>query len=88
MKNKGFAGLKPFFLLGKPQVTISVSLTALTGYLLYSGKFTAGSLAVVAGVLLLSASAASINHLQEVLPDSLMERTRGRPIPAGKISVR
>lgn len=72
--------------LTKPIITLSVALTALTGYLLCKGYFSEDWLRTVIGVYLLSAGSAVINHLQEAIPDSKMTRTLNRPIPSGKIS--
>lgn len=72
--------------LTKPFITLSVALTALTGFLLSQGFFAEGWLDAILGVYLLSAGSAVLNHIQEARPDSLMERTRFRPIPSGKIS--
>jgi len=75
----------PFIQLTKPVISVSVACSALTGFLLCQGSFTTGWLIVTAGVLLLSAGAAAINHVQEAGIDQLMERTRLRPIPSGRI---
>ncbi|MBW6496954.1 MAG: protoheme IX farnesyltransferase [Bacteroidales bacterium] len=72
--------------LTKPIITLSVALTALTGFLLSQGFFAKGWLGAILGVYLLSAGSATLNHIQEATPDSLMERTRQRPIPSGRVS--
>ncbi len=41
-----------------------------------------------AAVLLLAAGASALNQVQEVRTDALMERTRHRPIPSGRLSPR
>ena len=75
-----------FLQLTKPLVTLSVALTALTGFILSQGFFAEGWFRVTLGVFLLSAGSATINHLQEARLDSLMDRTRQRPIPSGRLS--
>jgi protoheme IX farnesyltransferase len=40
------------------------------------------------GILLLACGSAALNHYQERKTDVLMERTKNRPIPSGKISVK
>lgn len=40
------------------------------------------------GIFFLAAGSSALNHLQEAEYDSLMERTKQRPIPSGKISKR
>lgn len=87
MNNTGIAEKTIAFLqLTKPLVTLSVTLTALTGFILSQGFFAEGWIIVSLGVFLLAAGSASLNHLQESRRDSLMERTRQRPIPSGKVS--
>jgi protoheme IX farnesyltransferase len=39
----------------------------------------------VSGILLLACSSAALNHIQEYRYDALMERTRHRPLPSGRI---
>ncbi|MEE4176858.1 MAG: protoheme IX farnesyltransferase [Bacteroides sp.] len=72
--------------LTKPLVTLSVALTALTGFILSQGFFAEDWLLVTLGVYLLAAGSANLNHLQEAGPDRLMKRTFNRPIPSGKVS--
>jgi heme o synthase len=77
--------ITPYLQLTKPVISISVTVSALTGFLLFQGFFTSGWLFTVAGVLLLSSGSAAINHVQEAGMDRLMERTRYRPVPGGLI---
>lgn len=77
--------VKSLLQLGKPQIILPVTLSALTGYVLHQGAFAGPWLAMAAGVLLLSSASAVINQAQEAGTDRLMERTRMRPIPAGKV---
>jgi heme o synthase len=72
--------------LTKPIITLSVALTALTGFLLSQGFFAEGWVLAVLGVYLLSTGSATINHIQEAGTDSLMVRTSLRPIPSGRVS--
>lgn len=66
-------------------VTMSV-FTALCGYLLGGGVFTwSGVLVASLGVGLLGAGSAMLNHVMEVETDARMDRTRNRPIPAGRV---
>lgn len=75
----------PFFQLTKPIISVSVALSALTGFLLYQGFFAADWFWLVSGIFLLSSGSATINHIQEAEMDVLMERTHLRPIPGGLI---
>jgi heme o synthase len=67
-------------------VSLSVTITALTGYFLSSGRFDTGMFITIAGIYLLASGASALNQVQESQTDALMERTRKRPIPSGKIS--
>jgi heme o synthase len=79
--------LRVIIQLGKPHITLAVSLSALTGFLLYSGSFSSGWLPLVAGIFLLSFSSAAINQIQERKLDALMHRTKGRPLPSGRLNL-
>lgn len=75
--------------LTKIKIAILSSATAGAGYLLAKrgapiSFHDPGYLLL--GTLLLAGGAASLNQYQERDTDALMERTRGRPIPAGEIS--
>ena len=75
-----------FFSLTKVIVSISVTITALTGYILACGKIDLTLFATVFGVFLLASAASALNQVQESNSDALMDRTKKRPIPSGKIS--
>jgi protoheme IX farnesyltransferase len=72
--------------LVKFRITVLVSFTTALGYFLASDKLGFGFLYSVVGIFLLACSSAALNQYQEVKTDLMMERTRNRPIPAGKIS--
>ncbi|MFA5505549.1 MAG: heme o synthase [Vulcanimicrobiota bacterium] len=68
-------------------VTMSV-FTALCGYLLGGTAFSwIGVMVAVVGVSLLGAGSGMLNHVVEVETDSLMDRTRNRPLPAGRVDI-
>ena len=71
--------------LGKVKITFFVAVSTSVGYILNSGKFEWTMLAVVIGVFLLACGSSAINHYQERFLDAQMERTKGRPIPSGRI---
>ena len=71
--------------LGKVKITFFVAVSTSVGYILYSGKFEWTMLLVVIGVFLLACGSSAINHYQERFLDAQMERTKGRPIPSGRI---
>ena len=74
--------------LTKLRITTFVTLTCMFGFICCTGKLTMAIIAPALGILLLSSGSAVINHYQERDTDSLMKRTRNRPIPSGKISAK
>jgi protoheme IX farnesyltransferase len=73
--------------LAKPRVTLLVLLTTAAGAWLAPGPMTrAAWLALLAGVALVVAGANALNMLLERDTDALMERTRNRPLAAGRLS--
>ena len=72
--------------LGKVRITLAVSITTLTGYLLHTTSLSTALPLTVLGIFLLASGASALNHLQEFRYDSRMKRTRQRPLPSGRIS--
>ena len=72
--------------LSKVKITVAVSLTTFTGYILAGGKFNLGFIPVTLGIFLLACAASVMNHIQEQRTDALMQRTHNRPLPSGKVS--
>ncbi len=70
----------------KLPVSLMSGLAALLGYAVHSLTIPEDSLVMAAGVFCLSGGAAALNNFQDRLQDGIMERTRLRPIPAGRIS--
>jgi heme o synthase len=79
--------LKTFLELVKIKITFAVMFTTIAGYVLYNHGFQWHMLYAVLGILCLACSAAALNHIQEYKYDALMERTRNRPIPSGRINL-
>lgn len=76
-----------FLVLAKVRITLLVVLTAAVGYAVAPGRFDAAVFfALIVGTALLSGGASALNQYRERDTDALMERTRNRPIPAGRIS--
>jgi protoheme IX farnesyltransferase len=73
--------------LTKPRITLMVVLTAFVGYALgATGNVLTGRLAAtLVGTALVAAGASSLNMVLERRTDSLMLRTRTRPLPAGRL---
>jgi len=82
--------LKPFHKvlteLGKVRISLPVALSALAGYVLYSGKIDAQGLILALGVFFMSCGSGALNHWQERKTDAKMPRTQTRPIPSGRIT--
>ena len=87
------AASRPAILIGdlvqltKPRINLMVMLTAGIGLLLASGETPplGLALAVLAGTGLVAGGGSALNHHWERDTDRLMERTAGRPLPAGRM---
>ena len=80
--------MKAWLQLIKIRLTLLVTFSAAAGFLLVSKAAGPIFFLCLAGVFLLSSGAAVLNQIQERDRDSLMERTKMRPIPSGQISRR
>jgi protoheme IX farnesyltransferase len=74
--------------LSKLRITIAVTLSTLTGYILFSETIDPTGLYVSLGVFFLAMSSSALNQYQERKTDALMRRTKDRPLPSGKLSTR
>ncbi len=72
--------------LGKVRITFFVAISTSVGFILYSGSIVFEMLLTSLAVFLLASGSSALNHYQEKESDALMERTKHRPIPAGRIS--
>ncbi len=74
----------------KPKIVISIALTALIGFVLHPSFLSFPvwtSLILVISVVLGTAGGAVLNHYLERETDKLMERTKERPLPSGKLTL-
>jgi protoheme IX farnesyltransferase len=71
--------------LTKARLTAMVTLSAATGYVLCARRIDAGIVLPALGLFLLASGAAALNQCQEAALDGRMARTRGRPIPSGRL---
>jgi protoheme IX farnesyltransferase len=78
--------MKTLFALCKIRISLLSTLSFAAGWTLASGSLSPASMVLIAGTLFLACGASALNQVQERRTDALMERTRLRPIPAGKIS--
>ena len=74
--------------MGKVRISLPIALSALTGYVLYTGQVDSQGWMLTIGVFLMSCASSVVNHWQERDVDGLMPRTKNRPIPSGKISAK
>lgn len=76
-----------FLVLAKIRITSLVVITAAVGYALAPGRFDAAVFfALVVGTAFVSAGASALNQVWERDTDARMDRTRNRPVPAGRIT--
>ena len=77
---------KTILTLLKYKVSLAVTFTAITGYMVYTGSFDFQILKLAVGVFILAGGSSALNEVQESRYDALMERTKHRPIPSGELS--
>jgi protoheme IX farnesyltransferase len=77
--------LRIFSELVKFKITALVSFTTGLGYILSANEIGFTLFYVIAGIFLLACASSALNHWQESETDALMERTKFRPIPSGRI---
>lgn len=77
-----------FIPLTKPTISLLVVVTVVPALLAAGGGLPSltVALATLLGTYLASASASVFNHLLDADVDEQMNRTRGRPVPSGKVS--
>jgi protoheme IX farnesyltransferase len=72
--------------LGKIKISLLVTLTTATGYLLAAEGVTIRMLVPAAAVFLLAFGSCALNQYQERKIDAFMERTKNRPLPSGRLN--
>lgn len=80
-------GLADYVELAKPRITALVMFTSLVGFVAASPESLTGAalLGALLGTGLVAAGASVFNMLLERDTDALMQRTRRRPLPAGRL---
>jgi protoheme IX farnesyltransferase len=78
-------GIKIFSELIKFRITSLVSFTTGLGYILAADEISFTLFYAIAGIFLLASASSALNHWQERDSDALMDRTKYRPIPSGRI---
>ncbi len=74
------------FELTKIRITLFVMITSGFGFILSKGNISTEIIFPTLGVFLLACGSAAINQIQERKIDALMDRTKNRPLPSGKIT--
>jgi protoheme IX farnesyltransferase len=70
----------------KLRISVVSTLSAVTGFAAAAHGFSWAMAHACLGVFLFACGASALNEVQEAKLDALMERTKGRPIPSGRIS--
>lgn len=78
--------VKPFLELAKVRITFFVAFSTAIGFIQFAGEISFRIIAPSLGVFILACGSSAINHFQEKKTDALMERTKNRPLPSGKVS--
>jgi protoheme IX farnesyltransferase len=81
------SGFNTLVSLMKWKVSLAVTFTTITGYLIYSGRFDLKLLYTALGVYILAGGTSALNQIQERRFDALMERTKHRPLPSGRMTL-
>jgi heme o synthase len=79
-------GAKLFRDLTKFNISLLAALSAGAGFILAREGSAGGILGIALGVFLLSCGCCALNQYQERETDGRMERTKGRPLPTGKMA--
>jgi len=74
--------------LAKVRIAALTTLSAAAGFLLFARAWSPLLATVCGGVFLLACGACALNQVQEWRVDALMERTKSRPVPSGRIRPR
>jgi len=80
--------LKDFFVVTKFVLSFAVSLSALFAYIMAKGDVGIDMLLATFSVLLVAMGVSTLNQVQEYKEDGKMERTKNRPIAAGRMTPR
>jgi len=79
--------MKKYLVLTRARVSAFTGLAALMGHAMGAGELGPGSISAALGVYLLASGASALNQISERRTDSLMKRTRLRPLPGGTMGL-
>lgn len=89
MTEKGAGGIFITVLqLGKIKISLPVALTGFLGYFRVAPHPDISLLYALSGILFMAMGSSTFNQVQERDIDRMMQRTRERPLPSGRISTR
>jgi len=80
--------LRDFLILTKFNLSFTVSLSLVFGFILSKNSVDYTLINPFLAVLLLALGVSALNQVQEYKEDSLMDRTKHRPIASGRVSVK
>jgi protoheme IX farnesyltransferase len=78
--------IKDFFIVTKFVLSFAVSLSALFAYIMAKGEVGLDMLLATFAVLLVAMGVSTLNQVQEYKSDAKMDRTKNRPIAAGRMT--
>ena len=78
--------IKDFFVVTKFILSFAVSLSALFAYIMAKGDVGLDMILATFSILLVAMGVSTLNQVQEYKEDSKMERTKHRPIAAGRMT--
>lgn len=78
--------MKSYLQLSKLRIALMVALTTWLGWALAGGTATPALFFVILGSSLAAAACGALNQRLEIVEDGLMNRTKNRPLPTGRIS--
>lgn len=80
--------MRNYLQLAKPRIALMVALTTWLGWALAGGTASPSLVLVVLGSALAAAACGALNQRLEKTEDGLMNRTKNRPLPTGRVSPR
>jgi protoheme IX farnesyltransferase len=85
-KNKAFEIPALYADLVRFKLSMAVTLSAVTGYIIFNDRPQTSFILLISGVFLLATGASVLNQYVERRQDEIMARTKTRPLPLEKIS--
>ena len=80
--------MKNYLQLAKPRIALMVALTTWLGWELAGATATGALFFVVLGATLAAGACGALNSRLEIVEDGLMNRTKNRPLPTGRVAPR